>query len=50
MSRRQDLIILFGVAQNFPPAPPPTTNYILQEDGFNILLEDGGKIQLEAGS
>jgi len=28
------------------PTPPQDTNFLLQEDGFNILQEDGSKITI----
>lgn len=28
--------------------PPPLSGYLLMEDGFYILLEDGGRIEFEA--
>jgi hypothetical protein len=36
-----------GIVYTFPdgtPTPPPTPSFILQEDGFYILQEDGSKI------
>lgn len=38
-----------GIVYTFPdgifiPPPPPTTSFILQEDNFFILQEDGFKI------
>lgn len=36
-----------GVIYTLPdgaPTPPPTLSFILQEDGFFILQEDGSKI------
>lgn len=42
--------LLFENSIILPPSPPPELNYLLQEDGFNILLESGGKIELEAGN
>lgn len=51
MFKRGDLLILFAKGINFPPPPIPSTNYyLLLEDGFNLLLEDGEKIELEAST
>lgn len=38
---------LVGILEQIPPPIPPSTNRILMEDGFFILMEDGSKILLE---